>query len=188
MDIYETTPGVLNIAETCAASVSIADLAALAVPTVIDGTTVIPSADPLSALATTKLTYGAIRGSSTLRKQVAALFDAGKDEKVAPLPAENVIITQGAIAANFLSFYTLLGPGDHAICVYPTYQQLYDVPKSLGAEVSLWILKKENHYVPDVTELEGLVRPNTKVSGTGTASAPSRRIALSNLLIHLWAS
>ncbi|CAK7567857.1 MAG: hypothetical protein SEPTF4163_005827 [Sporothrix epigloea] len=163
MDIYETTPGVLNIAETCAASVSIADLAALAVPTVIDGTTVIPSADPLSALATTKLTYGAIRGSSTLRKQVAALFDAGKDEKVAPLPAENVIITQGAIAANFLSFYTLLGPGDHAICVYPTYQQLYDVPKSLGAEVSLWILKKENHYVPDVTELEGLVRPNTKL-------------------------
>ncbi|CAK7268505.1 hypothetical protein SEPCBS119000_003096 [Sporothrix epigloea] len=163
MDAYETTPGVLNIAETCAASLSIADLAALAVPTVIDGTTVIQPADPLSALATTRLTYGAIRGSSTLRKQVAALFDAGKDEEVAPLPADHVIITQGAIAANFLLFYTLIGPGDHVICVYPTYQQLYDVPKSLGAEVSLWTLRKEKQYVPDVAELEGLVRPNTKL-------------------------
>ncbi|CAK7227294.1 hypothetical protein SBRCBS47491_006522 [Sporothrix bragantina] len=163
MDTYETTPGVLNIAETCAASLSIADLAALAVPTVINGTTIIPPADPLSALATTRLTYGAIRGSSTLRQQVAALFDTGKDESVPTLPADNVVITQGAIAANYLLFYTLLGPGDHAICVYPTYQQLYDVPKSLGAEVSLWMLKKENQYVPDVTELNGLVQPNTKM-------------------------
>ena len=164
MDLYETTPGVLNIAETCAASLSIADLAALATPTVVNGTTVIPPADPLSALATTRLTYGAIRGSSTLRKLVAALFDTGKDESVPPLPADNVIITQGAIGANYLLFYTLLGPGDHAICVYPTYQQLYDVPKSLGAEVSLWMLKKEKQYVPDVAELDGLVQPNTKVS------------------------
>lgn len=163
MNEYELTPGVLNIAETCASSVSIADLAALAVPTVIDEKTIIPPADPLSALATTRLTYGAIRGSSTLRKQVAALFDEGKDEGVPPLPADSVAITQGAIGANHLIFYTLLGPGDHAICVYPTYQQLYSVPESLGAEVSLWKLKLENGYVPDTAELEGLVRPNTKV-------------------------
>lgn len=164
MDTYEKTSGVLNIAETCAASLSIADLAGLAVPTVVDGTTIIPPADPLSALATTRLTYGAIRGSATLRRQVAALFDEGKDASVPPLPPDNVVITQGAIAANHLLFYTLLGPGDHAICVYPTYQQLYGVPQSLGAEVSLWKLKLENGYVPDTAELEGLARPNTKVS------------------------
>ncbi|CAK7197391.1 hypothetical protein SEUCBS139899_000037 [Sporothrix eucalyptigena] len=163
MDKYETTPGVLNIAETCAASLSIADLAGLAVPTVIDEKTVIPPADPLSALATTRLTYGAIRGSSTLRKQVAAVFDTGKDDSIPPLSPDNVVIAQGAIAANYLLFYTLLGPGDHTICVYPTYQQLYDVPKSLGAEVSLWKLKKEKNYVPDTTELEGLVKHNTKM-------------------------
>jgi aspartate/methionine/tyrosine aminotransferase len=79
------------------------------------------------------------------------------------LTAEDVIVTQGAIGANFLALYTLTGPGDHVICVYPTYQQLYDTPRSLGAEVTLWKLKKENGFVPDVDELAGLIKPNTKV-------------------------
>lgn len=73
------------------------------------------------------------------------------------------MITQGAIAANFLLFYTLVGPQDHVICVYPTYQQLYGVPESLGAEVSLWKLRKENGYIPDVSELDSLVKSNTKM-------------------------
>jgi aspartate/methionine/tyrosine aminotransferase len=151
MDRLETTPGVLNIAETCAASVSVDDLVRMCEDKDAPG--------PLSL--SNKLTYGAIRGSETLRQRVAALYDRASDAE--PLPAENVIITQGAIAANFLTLYTLVGPGDHVICVYPTYQQLYSVPESLGAEVSLWKLKKENGYVPDVAELEGLVKHNTKV-------------------------
>jgi aspartate/methionine/tyrosine aminotransferase len=147
MDRYETTPGVLNIAETCAASVSIDDLVCMCTDKSASG--------PL-ALGK-KMTYGAIRGSEPLRQRVANLFGSA-----AGLSADDVLITQGAIVANFLLFYTLVGPGDHVVCVYPTYQQLYAVPESLGAEVSLWRLKKENGYVPDVTELEGLVRPNTK--------------------------
>jgi aspartate/methionine/tyrosine aminotransferase len=69
----------------------------------------------------------------------------------------------GAIAANFLTLYTLLGPGDHVVCVYPTYQQLYSVPESLGAEVSLWKLKKEKKYVPDLADLDALIKENTKM-------------------------
>ncbi|KAH6650563.1 pyridoxal phosphate-dependent transferase [Chaetomium tenue] len=151
MDRLETTPGVLNIAETCAASVSVDDLVRMCEDKGAPG--------PLSL--SKKLTYGAIRGSETLRQRVASLYDRASDAE--PLPAENVIITQGAIAANFLTLYTLVGHGDHVICVYPTYQQLYSVPESLGAEVSLWKLKKEDGYIPDVAELEGLVKDNTKL-------------------------
>ncbi|KAK4152532.1 hypothetical protein C8A00DRAFT_16158 [Chaetomidium leptoderma] len=151
MDRLETTPGVLNIAETCAASVSVDDLVRLCEDQDAPG--------PLSLSG--KLTYGAIRGSETLRQRVASLFERASDAE--PLPAENIIITQGAIAANFLTFYTLVGPGDHVICVYPTYQQLYSVPESLGAEVSLWKLKEEHGYVPDVSELEALAKDNTKM-------------------------
>ncbi|KAK4132826.1 PLP-dependent transferase [Trichocladium antarcticum] len=151
MDRLETTPGVLNIAETCAASISIDDLMHMCEDKNAPG--------PLSL--STKLTYGAIRGSETLRRRAAALFDRASD--AAPLEADNVLITQGAIAANFLVLYTLVGPGDHVICVYPTYQQLYAVPESLGASVSLWKLKRENGHVPDVGELEGLVEANTKM-------------------------
>ncbi|KAK0668322.1 putative aminotransferase [Cercophora samala] len=161
MDRLENTPGVLNIAETCAASVSINDLVQLCSDKDLPG--------PLST--SKKLTYGAITGSEVLRQRVASLLDRGlsspEDDATSsltsPLPADNIVITQGAIAANFLLFYTLVGPGDHVVCVYPTYQQLYAVPESLGAEVSLWQLKKEKDYVPDVEDLKSLVKENTKM-------------------------
>lgn len=149
---YEVVPDVLNIAETCAASVSVADLQAFAT----GGT----DENPLDV--SKKLTYGAIRGSDSLRGRVAALY-VEEDATKPPLPASRILTTQGAIAANFLVFYALLGPGDHVICVYPAYQQLYGVPQSLGAQVSLWRLKKENGFIPDVSELDALVQSNTKM-------------------------
>ncbi|KAH8816464.1 putative aspartate aminotransferase [Xylogone sp. PMI_703] len=150
MDEYELTPGVLNIAETCAASISIDDLVALSE----DSNT----GNPIKT--STKLAYGAIRGSDALRGRLAALYSV---RATVPLSQENILITPGAIAANFLLLYTLIGPGDHVICVYPTYQQLYSVPESLGAEVSLWKLKEQQKFMPDVAELSNLVKENTKM-------------------------
>ncbi|KAH6885967.1 pyridoxal phosphate-dependent transferase [Thelonectria olida] len=149
MDEFETTPGVLNIAETCAASVSVDDLAAMCTD---------PTA-PAPLNTSVKLTYGPILGSQALRERVAA-HCSSEGEQLSP---ENVIITQGAIGANFLSLFTLLGPGDHVVCVYPTYQQLYDVPRSLGAEVSLWKLRVEDEFVPNVDNLDNLIKENTKM-------------------------
>ncbi|KAL7791616.1 PLP-dependent transferase [Trichoderma afarasin] len=146
MEAYEFTPGVLNIAETCVESVSIDQLAQLS-----------GDKGELPPRTSTVLIYGAIRGSSTLRETISTLYEG---EQIAP---ENVIITQGAIAANFLAFYSLIEPGDHVICVYPTYQQLYSVPESLGAEVSLWRLRPEQGFVPDMDELEKLAKANTKM-------------------------
>lgn len=149
MDTYENTPNIINIAETCAASVSIDDLVQLSTDPHAPG--------PLNT--SVKLTYGAILGSQTLRERVASHCSSGAEK----LSVENVIITQGAIGANFLSLYTLVGPGDHVICVYPTYQQLYDVPRSVGAEVSLWKLKAEEGFLPNLDDLKGLLKENTKV-------------------------
>ena len=150
MDKYETTPGVLNIAETCAASISIDQLVALCEDPNI----------PQPLKTSTKLTYGAIRGSDALRERLASLYSARVSSH---LPTENILITPGAIAANFLLFYTLIGPGDHVVCVHPTYQQLYAVPESIGAEVSLWKLQEKKKYIPDLENLKGLVKDNTKM-------------------------
>ena len=150
MDKYETIPGVLNVAETCAASISIDDLIELCEDKDVD--------PPLNT--SVKLTYGPIRGSNALRHRLADLYSV---RVATPMLAENVLIMPGAIAANFLTLYTLLGPGDHVICVYPTYQQLYSVPESLGAEVSLWKLKKAKKYVPDLADLDALIKGNTKM-------------------------
>lgn len=148
MDKYETSAK-YNIAETCCASISVNELLELA------------ERKPEELLdLSTALTYGEIRGSTKLRENLARLYST----KVGtPLPAENILIQPGAIAANFLVFYSLVGPGDHVICHYPTYQQLYSVPASLGAEVDLWKALPENEWVPDVEELKRLIKPNTKL-------------------------
>lgn len=108
-----------------------------------------------------KLMYGPIPGSQRLRERIAAVYN--NNFKLATLEADDVLVTQGAIGANFLLLYTLVNLGDHIVCVYPTYQQLYDVPRSLGAEVSLWRLREDNAWVPDIKKLEGIANPNTKV-------------------------
>lgn len=150
MDKYETTPDVLNVAETCAASLSVDGLMGLCEDHDAEG--------PLES--SLKLTYGPIRGSDALRQRLASLYSV---RAAVPLPYENVLIAPGAIAANYLVLYSLIGAGDHVICVYPTYQQLYSVPESLGAEVSLWKLKKGKKYVPDLADLDALIKENTKM-------------------------
>ncbi|CAI7586730.1 unnamed protein product [Penicillium glandicola] len=150
MDKYETTAK-YNTAETCCASISVDDLRALSDD---------KESDPLGQLQSTKLTYGAIRGSDKLRNTLANLYSVRAPTQ---LPKDNILITAGAIQANFLLLYTLVGSGDHVICHYPTYQQLFSVPASVGAEVSLWKSKEADGWQLDIEELKGLIRPNTKL-------------------------
>ncbi|KAL2863799.1 putative long-chain fatty acid transporter [Aspergillus lucknowensis] len=150
MDKYETTAK-YNVAETCSASVSVKDLQDLSED---------PSSHPLNNVLTTKLTYGAIRGSERLRTTLANLYSV---KTPTPLPSDNILVTPGAIQANFMLLYALVGPGDHVICHYPTYQQLYSVPASLGADVSLWKSKEGDGWKLDIKALQELIRPNTKV-------------------------
>lgn len=148
MDEYETWAK-YNIAETCCASISVNDLQALS-----------ESKQSTIVNLSTPLTYGEIRGSTALRTNLSRLYSS----KVGtPLPPDQILIQPGAIASNALVLYSLIGPGDHVICHYPTYQQLYSYPKSLGAEVDLWKALPEKDWVPDIEELKNLVKPNTKL-------------------------
>jgi aspartate/methionine/tyrosine aminotransferase len=129
---------VWNLGETCIDSLTFEQLLAL-------------SDDPeaeLQRLRRMKLTYGAIPGSARLRALIAGLYET--------LGADRVLVTQGAIGANFLAEYTLVEPGDLVVCAEPTYQQLYSVPASFGAEVRLLHLRPEDGFVPDVDRLREL--------------------------------
>ncbi|KAM6508268.1 hypothetical protein FALCPG4_018145 [Fusarium falciforme] len=64
--------------------------------------------------------------------------------------------------ANYLVLTTLCGPGDHIVCQYPTFGQLYLLPKYNGVDVSLWGLKETAEWSPDLEELAGMLKPNTK--------------------------
>ncbi|KAG8625395.1 hypothetical protein KVT40_007146 [Elsinoe batatas] len=148
MDEYETIAK-YNIAETCCASLSVNELASLS-----DS-----KPDKIVDLSTA-LTYGEIRGATALRNNLARLYSS----KVGtPLPADNILIQPGAISANFLVFDALVGPGDHVICHHPTYQALYNVPKSLGAEIDLWKADPTDGWKLDIEIFKKQIKPNTKL-------------------------
>lgn len=106
------------------------------------------------------LIYGSVLGNPGLRERILALYE---DDVANPAESLSLAVTQGAISANFLVLDTLFGPGHHVVCQYPTYQQLYEVPRRAGADVSLWRTRAEYSWIPDVSELHSLVNENTKM-------------------------
>lgn len=145
MNAYETGAK-YNIAETCVDSISLDDLFELS------GT----DKDAfLNKLCARRLTYGAIEGSSDLKEGIASLYRTMAPQEIVP--------THGASGGNHHVFYSLINPGDKVISIMPSYQQLYSIPASLGADVKIMHLKKENGYLPDVDELKKLAEGGVKM-------------------------
>jgi aspartate/methionine/tyrosine aminotransferase len=119
----------------------------------------------LDALVDLRLGYSEARGSAALRAAIAATY-AGGD-------ADRVLVTTGAIEANYLLFNVLLDAGDHVIAPFPAYQQLYSVPRAMGCDVSLWEMGPATGYEYDVDALERLVRPTTRLIVVNTPHNPT---------------
>ena len=145
MNAHETT-ATWNIAETCVHSLTLRELLELSGDA--DGV--------VRGLEDTWLGYGDIVGSPRLRAAIAALYG----ERIGP---DEVLTANGAIGANFLALYALVEPGTTVVSVQPTYQQLYAVPESLGAEVRSLRLREEDGYLPDVEALRALTDGRTRL-------------------------
>ncbi len=122
-------------------------------------------AETLTHLLKLPLGYSEARGTAVLRGLLADTYRRGD--------ADHVLVTTGAIEANYLLFNVLLDAGDHVIAPYPAYQQLYSVPKAIGCEVSLWKVGPESGYRYDVDALERLVTPRTRVIIVNTPHNPT---------------
>src|SRR5690242_798911 len=109
--------------------------------------------------------YSEARGTEQLRSMLAATYARGD--------ADHILVTTGAIEANYLLFNQLLDAGDHMVAPYPAYQQLYTVPKAIGCDVSLWHVGPETGYRYDVDALERLVTSRTRVIVVNTPHNPT---------------
>ena len=154
MNTYETKC-THNLAETCVASLTIAELLELAGQQALI----------LEELLPLKMTYGAIEGSDRLRASIAALYDRQA--------MGNVLVTHGAIGANSLVYQALVGPGDRVVTIVPTYQQHYSIPESLGADVQRLHLRAADGYLPDLESLRRLVTPGTKLIAFSNPNNPT---------------
>ena len=154
-----------NIAETCVDSISMNDLFEL---TGEDKT------EFLNRLCARRLSYGDIEGLPEFRKGVCGLYKT--------LNIENIVPTHGASGANHHVFYSLISPGDRVVSIMPTYQQLYSIPESYGADVQILHLSKENNYLPDLEELRRLVTPETKMICINNPNNPTGALMSEQML------
>ena len=155
MNEHEKT-AIYNIADTCVNTLSLDELFA------ITGTN---KASFFESISAKKLGYGYIQGSPDYKNGICKLYKN--------LRPENIISTNGAAGANYLTFYSLVNPGDRVISVTPTYQQLYSIPESFNADVQYLHLKPENNFLPDLEELKALITKNTKLICLNNPNNPS---------------
>ncbi len=147
---------IYNLGETCIDSMTIRELLTLC------------GEDPeeyMVKMADMRLTYSHIFGSPEFLKGVADLY---KD-----LMPQQVIPTHGAIGANNQVITTMIGREDNMVCVLPTYQQHYSIPESIGAEVRLLKLRKEDDYLPNLDMLRSMVDKNTKMITLNNPNNPT---------------
>ena len=119
----------------------------------------------LERLLALPLGYNEATGTYALRAALAATYTH--------CDPDNILVTTGAIEANFLLFNVLLDAGDHIVAPYPAYQQLYSVPRAIGCEVAQWRIRPENGFRYDVDELAQLITPKTKLIVLNTPHNPT---------------
>lgn len=75
--------------------------------------------------------------------------------------ADEIVFTCGTQEANFLTCWTLLGKGGHAIAVAPTYQSLVSVPATFGDVTRVWLDPPDWQLDPD--DVAAAIRPETEL-------------------------
>jgi aspartate/methionine/tyrosine aminotransferase len=110
--------------------------------------------DALRRWNTLSLGYTESLGLPALRDEIARLHKT--------LSSDDVLTFAGAEEGVFLTMHALLGAGDHAVVVWPAYQSLHEVARSIGASVTLVPLSPRDWSL-DVDAVAASMRPNTKV-------------------------
>ena len=124
--------------------------------------------DYLQGLLDTDLNYPHTNGIPRLRQNIARLYEGGT-------PA-NVLVTVGAIEANYLVLRTLLAPGDEIVVMLPNYMQIWGLAKNHGLALKTFHLREETGWRPDLAELETVVTGNTRLIAVCNPNNPTGSI------------
>ena len=87
----------------------------------------------LERLLGTALNYPHVNGTPELRQNIAALY--------AGAAADNVLVTVGAIEANYITVRTLLEAGQAIAVMLPNYMQIWGVAINHGLDMSTFSLR-----------------------------------------------
>lgn len=104
-------------------------------------------------------------GAPWLREVLATIYRS--------IRPDQLMVTSAAEEAIYTFYFALLGPGDHAIVETPCYESALTVPRSTGAKVSEWRRRPENGWAHNLSDLEAMIRPNTRALYINTPHNPT---------------
>ncbi len=124
--------------------------------------------DTFNDLLDTELNYPHVNGIPELRENIAHLY-----KNASP---ENVLVTVGAIEANYISIRTLLSAGDEIVIMLPNYMQIWGIAKNHQLKIKTFQLREASGWAPDLAELESAVSSKTKLIAVCNPNNPTGRI------------
>ncbi|RBM11735.1 aminotransferase [Streptomyces sp. PT12] len=126
----------------------------------VDGLTlreVLDLADPetLALWEGLELGYTETTGHPLLREAIA--------DEYTKTDADGITVCGGgAVEALFLVSHALIGPGDHAVVIWPAFEPLHRIVPALGAEFTPVPLDAENGWRLDLDAVRRAIRPTTR--------------------------
>ena len=114
----------------------------------------------VSALQAGHTHYVPAPGIPALREAVAAFLERTGRMRVSP---DRVIITPGAKPIMFFTILALAGPGDEVLYPDPGFPMYESITSFAGAVPVPVPLRERNQFRIDVTELERLITPRSKL-------------------------
>ena len=121
--------------------------------------------DTLELLLGTELNYPYVNGDPELRQNIARLYNGAT--------TDNILVTVGAIEANYLSIRTILNKGDEIVVMLPNYMQIWGVAKNHDYNVKTFSLREDKGWAPDLDELQSVVSDKTRLIAVCNPNNPT---------------
>jgi len=100
------------------------------------------------------LGYTESSGMPLLRAEIAAMYEGLTAADVLEVvPSEGILVAMSC----------MLGPGDHVIATFPSYQSLYGIAESIGCDVTRWRPDEARGWRFDLAALRAAVTPRTRL-------------------------
>lgn len=75
----------------------------------------------------------------------------------------NVLVTVGAIEANYISTRTVLSAGDEVVVMLPNYMQVWGIARNHEYSIKTFQLREARGWAPDLDQLADAVSSNTRL-------------------------